>query len=136
MNMFYIMGETINICTDLKMVWIILGYIILAIQIVVPLLLIISGMITMAQAVMKQKDEEIKKAQNLLVKKIIAAVICFLVIAITKLVVGLVVSDDNGWSTCVDCAFHPGSKDCTFEKINIDTNTSKDTSGEQKPGDN
>lgn len=116
MNMFYIL-DGIDICKDLTMVWTILGYIILAIQIVVPLLLIISGMITMAQAVMKQKDEEIKKAQNLLVKKIIAAVICFLVIAITKVVVGLVATGD--WAGCVKCALNPTEAGCTFNKANI-----------------
>ncbi len=131
MNMFYIM-ETINVCTDLVMVWTILGYIILAIQIVVPLLLIISGMITMAQAVMKQKDDEIKKAQNLLVKKIIAAVICFLVIAITKVVVGLVSTGD--WEGCVSCALNPTGSGCGFSKTEIHTPAASDGQDNQGQG--
>ena len=101
MNMFYLLAEesknTISVCNDLAPVWTILGYIILAIQVIVPILLIISGMITMAQAVMEKKEDKIKEAQNLLIKKIIAAVLCFLVIAITKMVVNLVVTGD--WET-------------------------------------
>ncbi len=122
MNMFYLLAEesknTISVCNDLAPVWTILGYIILAIQVIVPILLIISGMITMAQAVMEKKEDKIKEAQNLLIKKIIAAVLCFLVIAITKMVVNLVVTGD--WETCVKCALHPTTAEgCGFDKAEV-----------------
>lgn len=51
--MMYILG----MCESLKVVWTLFGYVIWAIKVVVPLLLIISGMITMAKAVM-EKDEK------------------------------------------------------------------------------
>lgn len=121
MNMFYILKDTLDVCGKLTDVWTIIGYIIFAIQIVVPLLLIISGMITMAQAVLKQKEEDIKKAQGLLIKKIIAAVIVFLIIAITKIVVGLVANGD--WENCVNCALHPFDEGCGFEKTEIPGST-------------
>lgn len=113
MNLFYLLAETeqINICSGLNMVWTIFGYIILGIEVVVPLLLIVSGMITMAQAVMKQKEDDIKKAQSLLVKKIIAAVITFLVISITKMVVNLVTKDEN-WASCAKCVFDVNGAGC------------------------
>ena len=121
MNMFYLLApvtsDRIDVCGGLIPVWTIIGYIILAIQIVVPLLLIISGMITMAKAVMEKKEDEIKKAQNLLVKKIIAAVIAFLVITITKLVIDLVAT--GNWETCIDCALHPTHGQCGFEKAEV-----------------
>ena len=121
MNMFYLLApdtsDTISVCTDLAPVWTILGYIILAIQVIVPILLIISGMITMAQAVMEKEESKIKAAQNLLVKKIIAAVIAFLVIAITKIVVDLVVT--GGWEDCIKCALHPTQEGCGFKKAEI-----------------
>ena len=63
MNLFSFAAD-IDICNGLAPVWTIFGYIIIGIQIVVPLLLIISGMITMAQAVMGKKDDDIKKAQK------------------------------------------------------------------------
>lgn len=118
LNMFYILKDKLDICTGgITDVWTIIGYIIFAIQVVVPLLLIISGMITMAQAVMKQKEEDIKKAQSLLVKKIIAAVIVFLIIAVTKIVVGLVAT--GNWEGCVNCALHPFEDGCGFDKTVI-----------------
>lgn len=115
-NMFYLLAPEADkiisgsgdFCQKLRPVWTIFGYIIFAIQIIVPLLLIISGMITMAKAVMEKDEKEIKKAQNLLVKKLIAAVIAFLVIAVVKLVVGLL-SDGQGWQDCAECALKPFS---------------------------
>lgn len=103
--------ENLDICNGLAMVWTIFGYIIIGIQIVVPILLIVSGMITMAQAVMAKKDDEIKKAQKTLVNKIIAAVICFLVIAITKMIVNLVTKDEN-WTSCAKCVFDVNAAGC------------------------
>lgn len=48
-----------------------------AIRIVTPLVLIIIGMFDMAKAVTSKSAEDVKKAQNLLVKKAIAAAIVF-----------------------------------------------------------
>lgn len=111
--MMYILG----MCEKLKVVWTLFGYVIWAIKVVVPLLLIISGMITMAKAVMEKKEDDIKKAQNLLIKKVIAAVIVYLVITVTKVVIGLVAVGD--WETCVECAFKPFSGNCGFDKTDI-----------------
>lgn len=113
MNLFSLLADVsnINICEGLSMVWTIFGYIVIGVQIVVPLLLIVSGMITMAQAVMGKKDDDIKKAQKLLVNKIIAAVICFLVIAFTKMIVNLVTKDEN-WTSCAKCVFDVNAAGC------------------------
>lgn len=110
MNLFSFAAD-IDICNGLAPVWTIFGYIIIGIQIVVPLLLIISGMITMAQAVMGKKDDDTKKAQKLLINKVIAAVICFLVIALTKMIVNLV-SKDNNWTSCAKCVFDVNEAGC------------------------
>ena len=69
----------------------------------VPLILIIVGMFDMGKAITQQKEDEIKKAQNLLVKKAVAAILIFLMFSIVKLVVGLVDPDsktDSTW-TCI-----------------------------------
>ena len=105
--MMYILG----MCESLKVVWTLFGYVIWAIKVVVPLLLIISGMITMAKAVMEKDEKKIKDAQNLLIKKVIAAVIVYLVI------ISLVATGD--WETCVECAFNPFSGNCEFVRTDI-----------------
>ena len=61
-----------------------------AIRIGVPLILIIVGMFDMGKAITQQKEDEIKKAQQLLVKKAIAAALVFLMFSLVSLVIGIV----------------------------------------------
>ena len=102
--MIYILN---NICGELGVAWTLLGYVIWGIQVVTPILLIISGMITMIQAMTAEKGDGLTKAQNELIKKIISAVAVFLVIWGTKLVVNLIANDS--WQGCAHCAFEPFS---------------------------
>ena len=66
------------------------------IQVVVPILLIVWGMLDLGKAVMAQKEDEIKKGQQTFVKRLIAAAIVFFVVSIVKLLVGLVGGDSDG----------------------------------------
>lgn len=72
----------------------IISLIIKLIQFGVPLLLIIFGMLDLGKAVIASKEDEIKKGQQMFIKRLIAAVIVFFVIAIVELVVTLAVKDD------------------------------------------
>lgn len=87
----------------------IISLIITLIKIVVPVLLIVFGMLDLGKAVMANKEDEIKKGQQTFVKRLIAAVLVFLSIFLSQLVIGLVAprADEtqegkNIWS-CVDC---------------------------------
>ena len=71
----------------------IVGLIYKAIQIGVPIILIIIGMFDMGKAITQQKEDEIKKAQSLLVKKAIAAGLVFLMFSLVQLVVSVVSPD-------------------------------------------
>lgn len=72
------------------------------IQVGVPILLIIWGMMDLGKAVMAQKEEEIKKGQQTFIKRLIAAAIVFFVVVIVKLLVGLVADSGNSISDCID----------------------------------
>ena len=66
------------------------------IQIVVPILLIIWGMLDLGKAVIAQKEDEIKKGQSTFIKRLI-------VVVIVKLLVGLVSDDEGGTlAGCID----------------------------------
>lgn len=67
----------------------IVSTIITLIKIGVPLLLIIFGMLDLGKAVVAQKEDEIKKGQQTFIKRIVAAILVFFVIAIVELVVGI-----------------------------------------------
>ena len=75
------------------------------IKIVIPILLVMFGMLDLGRAVMAQKEDEIKKGQQLFVKRLISAVVVFLVVMIVELVIGIVAPRDenkNIWN-CFDC---------------------------------
>ena len=84
-----------------KLVYVI-HLIILLIQFGVPLLLIIFGMLDLGKAVIASKEDEIKKGQQMFIKRLIAAIIVFFVIAIVKLVVGLVADDSENIVGCIN----------------------------------
>ena len=83
----------------------VVALIIRVIQVGVPILLIIWGMLDLGKAVMAQKEEEIKKGQNTFIKRLIAAILVFFVITIVRLVVSLFADSSSGeqdiWG-CVD----------------------------------
>ena len=92
-------------CSKFNSVWFILGRILQVIYVATPLLLIVTGAITFLQAMTNKDSSAIKKAQQALVKKIIAAVLIFLLLPITKLSLKLVA--DEGWYDCAKCVFSP-----------------------------
>ena len=84
--------------------------IIIAIQVVVPILLIIWGMIDFAKAIIGQDEDKIKAGQKTFVKRLIAAVVVFLIVTIVQLAINLAVSvsesgDGNEAQTAWDCAY-------------------------------
>jgi hypothetical protein len=76
--------------------------VILVIQVAVPVILIIFGMIDFAKAVMAQKEDDIKSGQKIFIKRLIAAALVFLVIIFVKLIIGWVAGEE-GVMACVDC---------------------------------
>lgn len=71
------------------------------IQIGIPLLLIIFGMLDLGKAVMAQKEDEIKKGQQTFIKRLIAAAIVFFIVAIVQLLFNIVSPDNK--DTIVTC---------------------------------
>ena len=55
-------------------------------KIIVPIILILLGVIDMVKAITAQKEDEIKKAQQTFVRRLIAALIIFFVIVIVQFV--------------------------------------------------
>jgi len=84
-----------------KLVYVI-HLIIMLIQFGVPLLLIIFGMLDLGKAVVASKEDEIKKGQQMFIKRLIAAVIVFFVVAVVKLVVGLAADEPDSIRGCIN----------------------------------
>lgn len=87
----------------------------LVVQILVPIILILLGSLDLVKAVIGQKDDEIKKNQQVFMKRLIGAALIFFVFAIVKLVVSVVSSDNSGnIMDCVDCIIR-NSDNCKRE---------------------
>ena len=84
-------------------------YIIL--QILVPITLVILGSMDLVKSITSQKEDEIKRGQNIFIKRLIAAIIIFFVFIIVKLVVGVFSNDDNEIISCMNC-FLDGVDSC------------------------
>lgn len=93
----------------------IIHYVYLGIQVVVPIILIIFGMIELGKAIAAQKEDEIKRAQSSFLKKLIIAVIVFLVFSIVKFVFNFAGGNGTLWD-CISnilegkCATTPTTK--------------------------
>ena len=72
------------------------------IKVAVPLLLILYGMLDLGKAVISQKEDDIKKQQNVFIKRLIAAALVFFVFAIVQLLVNLVDDNSSELMQCVN----------------------------------
>ena len=64
--------------------------------------MILLGSIDFAKGVIAQKEDEIKKGQQMFIKRLITAVIVFLVFFVVQLVMGLV-APEEGVMSCARC---------------------------------
>lgn len=85
-------------CHGLKNIILIVKFLLTIIQWVVPIILIVLGTIDLVKAVVAGKDDDIKKHQQTLIKRIIAAVIVFLIPMLVTVLMGWI--GNNDWRTC------------------------------------
>ena len=76
-----------------------------ALQILIPIILVVLGSIDLVKAISAQKDDEIKKCQQIFVKRLISAALVFFVFVIVKLLISFVGRDENsnGIMMCAKC---------------------------------
>lgn len=81
---------------------------------VTPVILIVMSIISLIKSITSGKEDEIKKAQGSLIKRIIAAAIVFFIVSIVQFVMMKVAEDDNErkqLSSCLSC-FLNGTNKC------------------------
>lgn len=101
-------------CSKFNSIWFVIGRILQVVYVAVPLLLIVTGAIAFLKAVTSKDNNALSKAQKSLVNKIIAAVLVFLLMPLTKIALSFVA--DEGWYDCAKCVFEP-SDDCMDNDI-------------------
>lgn len=109
------LANGIGFCTSTANVWAVVGYIVLIIKIVVPLLLILLGMIDLGKAVISSDEKAIKTSTNMLIKRFIAAVVIFFIPTIVNALFSVldVMGDaKNDYNICVKCVTNVTGRDC------------------------
>ena len=75
-----------------------------AIKVVVPILLVIFGSLDLLKGVTAGKEDEIKKGQQIFIKRLIAGVLVFFVFTIVQLIVSFAAGDESqNISSCINC---------------------------------
>ncbi len=111
-----------DVCSQngVKNVLHVIGYLIFAVKIAVPLLLVVMGSIDFAQALTASDDKAMKDATAKLIKRVIAGIIVFFIPTILNFGLGLVdgISDNQtNFTGCSSCLFTPFDGNCTYTKI-------------------
>lgn len=73
------------------------------IKIVVPVLLIIFGMIDLVKAVTAGKEDEIKKAQTVFIRRLVMGILVFFVILLVQMIISFVSNKDANITNCFNC---------------------------------
>ena len=100
-------------CTKASSVLQIIGYVILIVKIVIPLIIIILGSIDLGGAVIAGEDKAIKDNAYKLLKRLLIAIVIFLLPTIVRVIYfSLNTKADeelrNETTVCIDCLTKPG----------------------------
>ena len=113
----------LGFCSDSYKVWKFVGLIINILKIAIPIIIVLFATLDLGKAVIAGKDDEIKAAQKMLIKRLIYGVLIFFVVTIVQVVIGLVTTAGESDNTteggvtsdsniCWTCATDPNSTEC------------------------
>ena len=109
MKLIYLLAP-LNLCTEQAVIDItyLVGLVVFGIKVAVPIILIVVGMTNLLGAISQQDEKALKKAQEALVQKAVAAVAVFLIATIVGLLMGVI--GGTQYQDCMDCINSPFSK--------------------------
>ncbi len=103
----------VEFCRNTANIWQVLGYVVLIIKIVIPLILIILGMVDLGKAVIASDDKAISKSVGSLVRRFIAAVVIFFIPTIVSALfnaLSIMSADERAdYNICVQCVTNVNS---------------------------
>ena len=90
-------------------------------KIATPIILVIVSIISLIKALTNSNEDEIKKAQKSLIRKIIAAVMVFFVISIVQFIIMKVAdsSEKDDISSCLTCFLNNDCDNSIYSKTNV-----------------
>lgn len=80
------------------------SYAVTIVQIAIPVILVIMGSMDLFKGITAQKEDEIKKGQQIFVKRLIVAALIFFIVVVVKLLISVIDGSSNdNISDCIDC---------------------------------
>ena len=114
-----------SFCLDSSAIWQYIGYFLLVVKIIIPILIIILGMIDFGKAVTSNDDEAISKAGVSVAKRLIVGVAIFFVPSIISLIFSLITSAAPQIAVitpCEKCLLKPTGEECKLYKEKAEYN--------------
>lgn len=84
-----------------------IGYIMNFLQIIVPIIIIIMGTIDLVKALVAQSPEDMKKSQNMFIKRLIVGVIIFFIPMLVNFIINMVNGTDDSGNVCLSSFSNP-----------------------------
>lgn len=113
--MFLDFGGAQGFCYNTSVVFQFIGYVVLVLKILIPVILIVLGVVALGKAVIAADDKEIKTAVNLIIKKFLAAVVIFFlptIISTLFTIVNGASAIEKDYMVCVKCIASPTNSTC------------------------
>ena len=105
-----------SFCVDSSAIWQYIGYFLLIIKIVIPILIVILGMVDFGKAVTSNDDKALPKAAISLGKRLVMGIAIFFIPTIISYIFSLIASASPqiiAITPCQKCLFNPTSSECT-----------------------
>lgn len=112
-------AEELAFCVQTAAVWQLLGNILLAAKVIIPIILIVLGTIDFAKAVINDKDDNLSTAAKTFLRRIVIGILIFFIPTIVYVIFNTIASAAETMESakaCNVCLNHPQSDECTGYK--------------------
>ena len=103
----------INFCRKTATIWQTIGYVIMVLKILVPVILIIWGTIGLAQAMISGEDKAVSKQAASFIKKFVVGIVIFFIPTIVNALFSLMetfLPFKSDYNNCLNCITSPRKK--------------------------
>ena len=104
-----------SFCVDSSPIWQYIGYFLLIIKIVIPILIVILGVIDIGKAAISNDEKALSKASDALVKRLVMGISIFFIPTIISFIFSLIISaapQMEAIKPCEKCLLNPTGNEC------------------------
>lgn len=117
----------LDFCVQTSAIWQLVGYAILILKILVPIVIIIFGIIDFAKAVVNEKDDNISTAAGMLLRRILIGIFILFIPTIVSMIFNAIAASSEAMQAgeaCNICLTSPRDSACESYKATAKANRS------------